>query len=440
MTERQPIAFMSYVRSDDEHDDGRITTFRKRLEGEVRMHTGMPFAIFQDRNDISWGQHWEERINKSLSDVTFLIPVLTPRFFRSPACRSELESFLLKESTLGANNLILPLYYVTCDQLDAGFQKGKDQIADVLRTRNWTDWREFRFKSFNDETVAAALAAMAGMIKASINDLAAIGRIAATKPEHTTAAKQPSRAELPEVVAEEDIPASVDIEAVLEVSENKSDVYEITELRPENSFGATTLEMPRPKSYYVYTRRFDEVVDAGTLAEKGELLTLHRYLTSFSKALKKIYDPSLSSLLSHFRMKTDTSLAISMLIDNSGSMRGPKIVHTAAWCSLIGEWLDRLRIQNEILGFTTRAWKGGQSREAWLAGGKQAEPGRLNDLRHLVYKSFSASFSDAAPNLGVMAREGILKENIDGEAILWAASRLRKQNADRRILVVIRVP
>jgi hypothetical protein len=117
MAERQPIAFLSYVRSDDDHDDGRITAFRKRLEGEVRMQTGKPFAIFQDRNDIAWGQHWEDRINSSLLDVTFLIPVLTPSFFQSPACRSEFQTFSLKEKMLGANRLILPLYYVVCDHL-----------------------------------------------------------------------------------------------------------------------------------------------------------------------------------------------------------------------------------------------------------------------------------------------------------------------------------
>jgi cobaltochelatase CobT len=118
MPTRQPIAFLSYVRSDDEHDGGRITAFRQRLEGEVKMQTGKPFAIFQDRNDIAWGQNWEERINSSISDVTFLIPVLTPSFFQSPACRSEFKAFLLREKTLGVNRLILPLYYVSCDELD----------------------------------------------------------------------------------------------------------------------------------------------------------------------------------------------------------------------------------------------------------------------------------------------------------------------------------
>jgi cobaltochelatase CobT len=118
-------------------------------------------------------------------------------------------------------------------------------------------------------------------------------------------------------------------------------------------------------------------------------------------------------------------------------MRGERVIYTAAWGILIAEWMDRLRISAEILGYTTRAWKGGQSREAWIAAGKPMNPGRLNDLRHLVYKSFSASIGASAPNFGVMAREGLLKENIDGEAILWAASRLQQQPSANKILFVI---
>jgi cobaltochelatase CobT len=99
MATRRPIAFLSYVRSDDYHEGGRITRFRERLEGEVKIQTGKPFEIFQDRNDIQWGQQWEERINQSLADVTFLIPILTPSFFESPSCRNEFNAFLLRENS-----------------------------------------------------------------------------------------------------------------------------------------------------------------------------------------------------------------------------------------------------------------------------------------------------------------------------------------------------
>jgi len=91
---------MSYVRSDDEHDSGRISELRQRLEGEVKMQTGRVFRVFQDRNDISWGQQWKERIEDALLDVTFLIPIVTPSFFQSPVCKSEFETFLVREMTL----------------------------------------------------------------------------------------------------------------------------------------------------------------------------------------------------------------------------------------------------------------------------------------------------------------------------------------------------
>lgn len=101
---QQPLAFMSYVRFEDEHEDGRLTLFRQRLSGEVRVQTGEEFPIFQDRNDIRWGQNWKERIEESLDEVTFLIPMITPSFFNSPACRDELEKFLEREKELRSND------------------------------------------------------------------------------------------------------------------------------------------------------------------------------------------------------------------------------------------------------------------------------------------------------------------------------------------------
>jgi hypothetical protein len=437
MPDRQPIAFLSYVRSDDDHDDGRITAFRQRLEGEVKMQTGKPFAIFQDRNDIAWGQNWEERINSSLSDVTFLIPILTPSFFQSPACRSEFQSFFLKERMLGVNRLILPLYYVTCDQLGGDYVTGSDEIADTLRARNWTDWRLYRFKAFNEENVAAALAGMAEMIKLSVKEIESIG-VAARAPEKAESdLKSPTITGLPEVVSEAEILPAVKLtqSSVAAQSIDNEPTYEIPEFKQSGpfDFDSTTTEVP----YYAYTRQFDEVIQASDLADNSELLTLYNYVSNFSAALKKLHDSTLFWKLARYQRKgRGVPLAVSILIDNSGSMRGNKIIHTAAWCLVIIEWMDRLGIPTEILGFTTRAWKGGRSREAWLADGKPRDPGRLNDLRHLVYKSFAMTAEVSAPNFGMMAREGLLKENIDGEALLWASARLRKQKARNKMLFV----
>ena len=113
---------------------------------------------------------------------------------------------------------------------------------------------------------------------------------------------------------------------------------------------------------------------------------------------------------------------VTLLIDNSGSMRGRPISIAAICADILARTLERCGVETEILGFTTRAWKGGQSREAWLAEGRPPQPGRLNDLRHIVYKRADEPYRHARRNLGLMMREGLLKENIDGEALLWAHS------------------
>ena len=128
---------------------------------------------------------------------------------------------------------------------------------------------------------------------------------------------------------------------------------------------------------------------------------------------------------------------VAMLIDNSGSMRGRPIMVAAMSADILARTLERCGVKVEILGFTTRAWKGGQSRERWLAEGKRPNAGRLNDLRHIVYKSADMPLLRSRKNLGIMLREGILKENIDGEALLWAHQRLIARQEQRRILMVV---
>lgn len=155
---------MSYVRMDDAHENGRLSQFRERLSGEVRMQTGESFEIFQDRNDIKWGQQWEERINGTLDVVTFLIPVITPAFFKSPACRDEFERFLKREESLGRADLILPVYYVDCPVLSNETKREADAIAKVIAARQYADWRELRFEPFTTPVVAKQLAAIAKQI------------------------------------------------------------------------------------------------------------------------------------------------------------------------------------------------------------------------------------------------------------------------------------
>ena len=141
-----------------------------------------------------------------------------------------------------------------------------------------------------------------------------------------------------------------------------------------------------------------------------------------------------------FKMEQDTKFrdtVVTLLLDNSGSMRGRPITVAATCADILARTLERCGVKVEILGFTTRAWKGGQSREKWLAAGKPGNPGRLNDLRHIIYKSADQPWRRARRNLGLMMREGLLKENIDGEALIWAHNRLLGRSEQRRILMVI---
>jgi cobaltochelatase CobT len=141
-----------------------------------------------------------------------------------------------------------------------------------------------------------------------------------------------------------------------------------------------------------------------------------------------------------FKQEQDTEFrdtVVTLLIDNSGSMRGRPIMVAAVCADILARTLERCAVKVEILGFTTRAWKGGQSREQWIKAGKTPHPGRLNDLRHIVYKAADAPWRRARRNLGLMMKEGLLKENIDGEALIWAHGRLLGRPEQRRILMVI---
>jgi cobaltochelatase CobT len=141
-----------------------------------------------------------------------------------------------------------------------------------------------------------------------------------------------------------------------------------------------------------------------------------------------------------YKIERDTEFrdtVVSLLIDNSGSMRGRPISIAAISADILARTLERCGVKTEILGFTTRAWKGGQGREKWLSDGRPPHPGRLNDLRHIVYKEADEPWRRARKNLGLMMREGLLKENIDGEALLWAHNRLIGRSEERRILMVI---
>jgi cobaltochelatase CobT len=232
---------------------------------------------------------------------------------------------------------------------------------------------------------------------------------------------------------------------------------------------------PGKPSYRAYTLAFDEVVDADALCEADELtrlrIQLDQQLTNLQGVVARLANRLQRKLLAKqtrswefdleegildagrlsrvvvdprhplsFKRETETSFrdtVVSLLIDNSGSMRGRPITVAAISADILARTLERCGVKVEILGFTTRAWKGGNAREKWVAEGKPATPGRLNDLRHIVYKSAEMPWRRSRRNLGLMLREGLLKENIDGEALMWAHNRLLGRPEQRRILMVI---
>ncbi|MGJ0508459.1 MAG: cobaltochelatase subunit CobT [Methylocystis sp.] len=227
--------------------------------------------------------------------------------------------------------------------------------------------------------------------------------------------------------------------------------------------------------YHAYTTRFDETVRAEELCDAEELDRLRAYLDKqllhLSSVVGRLANRLQRRLMAQqsrswefdleegmldparlpriiidpqqplsFKREKDTDFrdtVVTLLLDNSGSMRGRPITVAATCADILARTLERCGVKVEILGFTTRAWKGGQSRELWLNEGKKANPGRLNDIRHIIYKAADAPWRRARRNLGLMMREGLLKENIDGEALDWAHRRLLARQEQRRILMMI---
>lgn len=161
----QYVAFVSYARLDDQHDDGWVSEFCGRLSGEVRMQTGDQFSIFQDRKEIAWGQNWQKRIDQTLDAVTLLLVILTPGFFRSSACRAEVERFLERERELGRDDLILPVYYVDTPEMDNPERRDSDELAQVLGARHYADWRDLRFQPLDSKKARKAVARLASRMR-----------------------------------------------------------------------------------------------------------------------------------------------------------------------------------------------------------------------------------------------------------------------------------
>ena len=287
-------------------------------------------------------------------------------------------------------------------------------------------------------------------------------------------AQQDGESAATEAAAESEDGQEVDSEMAAEHSEDLSEATE-----PEDGAKPQRHESPFSHQdewgYKIFTAEFDEEISAPDLCEPEELTRLRGFLDQQLSAMQSVVSRlanKLQRLLMaqqnrhweydleeglldtsrlprividpmyplSFKREKDTTFrdtCVTLLLDNSGSMRGRPIMVAAMCADILGRTLERVGVKTEILGFTTRAWKGGQSREKWLAAGKPPQPGRLNDLRHIIYKSADEPWRRAKRNLGLMMREGLLKENIDGEALTWAHNRMIARPEQRKILMVI---
>jgi len=267
-------------------------------------------------------------------------------------------------------------------------------------------------------------------------------------------------------------------DADLDVSEFRMEEHLLDTESDQQSSENVVKKLNNTKSnneYNIFTREFDEVEKAENLEEAEEILKLRRnldqQLINFKDLIIKLANKLQRQLMAKQNRSWDFDLeeglldssklpriiidpynslsfkkekdiefkdtVVTLLIDNSGSMRGRPITIAALCADILSRTLERCSVKVEILGFTTKNWKGGKSRETWNKKGKFKNPGRLNDLRHIIYKSADSQWRHSKKNLGLMLKEGVLKENIDGEAIMWAYSRLKKRKEERKILMVI---
>ena len=264
---------------------------------------------------------------------------------------------------------------------------------------------------------------------------------------------------------------NIDIQETVDSIDDTSIEEEIDSIAyPNNQFKSN-----KEKDYSIYTTNFDEIIDAKDLVTNDESLRLRNQLDNLIKphipTIGKLANRLQRLLLAKqntnwnfnldegmldnarlhriianprfplsFKQETENDFkdtVVTLLIDNSGSMRGRSISLAAICADIIGSTLERCQVKTEILGFTTKHWKGGDSKKMWIINGNTSNPGRLNDIRHIVYKSADNSWRRSRKYFGAMLREGLLKENIDGEALSWSHERLLKRQEERKILIVI---
>jgi len=267
----------------------------------------------------------------------------------------------------------------------------------------------------------------------------------------------------------------IEIDDLLQEATSSSDGPSIDEEIEALSYPQNNYLDSNKKDYSIYTSNFDEIIDAKDLTTSDESIRLRNQLdnlikphqTTIGKLANRLQRLLLAKQNTSWNYNLDEGMLdtarlhrviaepghplsykqetenkfkdtiVTLLIDNSGSMRGRSISLAAICADIIGSTLERCQIKTEILGFTTKQWKGGESKQSWINNGSASNPGRLNDIRHIIYKSADNSWRRARKYFGTMLKEGLLKENIDGEALSWSHERLIKRSEDRKIMIVI---
>ena len=369
------------------------------------------------------------------------------------------------------------------EELPGSAQRALDYWRGWLESRIGADFSQLSKNLGDQDAYAAALNQV--LVHLNLLDFDDEGeegdeQISEETPEEADSEQADDDGETADVVesmdGEEDSIDSEDEEGADQSDDDSmaSDSDEETDAERRRRDGRRGLEH-RQFHYHAFTNDFDEVIDATELCEMEELTRLRHHLDQQLSHVQGIIGRLANRLQRKLMAKQQRSwefdldegvldagrlsrvivnpenplsfkkeheiefrdTVVSLLIDNSGSMRGRPIAVAAMSADILARTLERCSVKVEIVGFTTRAWKGGQSREKWLASGKPAAPGRLNDIRHIVYKSADVPYRRARKSLGLMLREGLLKENIDGEALLWAHNRLIARSEERQILMVI---
>jgi len=364
---------------------------------------------------------------------------------RTKEAAEDLEKNLNKKILQEIKNLIKK----THDQ--SAFASAVDKILEMLKNQEDSDEKEGEEENFE------------GKSQKSKNDLSSFGQ------ENTPAKEEENLS--PNDVEE----GSREIEKQAEISDLVEDDKKSEVMVKLDKSGETEDKIEFKNAYKIFTSKFDEVVFPQKLISKNELellrdqldlklskldaiskkmtLKLKRKLlakkNSFverdsssgvldrKKLTQFVLDPFMEEIWTNNRESEYQNTCLTILLDNSGSMRGNPIVMSAMACEIIAEILEKFSVKTEIIGFTTADWKGGKARKMWELEGRKKNPGRLNELRHIIYKHFNQKFKKAKVNLGLMLKEGILKENIDGEALLFARARLMQQSEKRKILMVI---